>query len=90
VASVNVTVLDWTASLNVALAADDTATPVAPDAGVCELTAGCNGSVVNDQLTDPFMGSPVVSLAPLTVTVYVVPYASAAVGVNVSVFVVAL
>ena len=34
VASVNVTVPDCTASLNVAVGAADTATPVAPDAGV--------------------------------------------------------
>ena len=38
-----VIVLDCTASLNVAVAVDDTATPVAPEAGVCELTAGCSG-----------------------------------------------
>ena len=47
--SVKLIVLDCTASLNVAVGAVETATPVAPDAGVCELTAGWSGSVVNDQ-----------------------------------------
>jgi hypothetical protein len=62
-----------TGSLNVAVAADDTATPLALDAGVCELTDGCSGSVVKDHEVDPLIGSPSASLAPLTVAVYVVP-----------------
>ena len=41
--SVKVIVPDCTASLNVALGVDDTATPVALEAGVWELTAGCSG-----------------------------------------------
>ena len=68
-ASVNETVPDCTASLNVALGKADTATPVAPAVGVCELTAGCNASVVNDQAVAPVIGSPSASLAPLTVAV---------------------
>ena len=60
---------DCTASLNVAVTGDETAIPVAPDKGVSLETAGCNASVVNDQLTDPPIGSPAASLAPLTVAV---------------------
>jgi hypothetical protein len=87
---VNETVPDCTASLKVALGAVETVTPVAPETGVCELTAGCNASVVKDQVVDPLIGSPSASLAPLTAAVYVVPYVKAVLGVNVSVFVVLL
>ena len=87
VAIVKEIVLNCTASLNVAVGVDDMATPVAPAAGVYKLTDGCSGSVVNDQVTGPDIASPAVSLAPLTVAVYVVPYARGEVGVNVSVLV---
>ena len=66
---VKLIVLDCTASLNVAVAAVDTATFVAPLAGVSLVTAGCAASVVNDQENGALMGSPSVSLAPLTVAV---------------------
>ena len=51
---------------------------------------GAEAAVVKLQDTGPLIASPAVSFAPLTVTVYVVAYANAAVGVKVSVFVVLL
>jgi hypothetical protein len=39
-------------------------------------------TVVNDQLVVPLIASPAASFAPLTVAVYVVPDASAVVGVK--------
>jgi hypothetical protein len=65
-------VLDCTASLNVAVGAVETATLVAFDAGVCELIAGCKGSVVNDQVKAEPIGTPATFSAPLTVAVYFV------------------
>ena len=47
----------------------DTDTPVAPFAGDSLITVGSLGSVVNDQENGPLMGSPALSLAPLTVAV---------------------
>src|SRR5262249_7560931 len=44
--------------------------------------------VVNDHVTEPLMGSPAVSFAPLTDALYVVPYASDEAGVKVAVLVV--
>ena len=64
----------------------DTATFVAPDAGVSLITAGATAAaVVNDQETAEVMGSPALSVAPLTVAVYVVELAKAALGVRVAV-----
>ena len=76
---------DCTASLNVAVTGDDTATPVAPLVGDSVVTVGGAASVVNDQVTGAAIGSPAVSLAPLTVAVKTVPYARAALGVKVAV-----
>jgi len=68
--SVNPMVLDCTASLNVADIGDDTATPLAPDTGVSLVTVGVTAAaVVNDHETAEVMGSPALSLAPLTVAV---------------------
>ena len=66
---VKLIVLDCTASLNVAVAAVDTATFVAPLAGVSLVTFGAAASVVNDHENGPLIGSPALSLAPLTVAV---------------------
>ncbi len=70
--NVKLMVLACTASLNVAVAVVETATFVAPLAGVSLVTLGAAGSVVNDHDNGPLMGSPALSLAPLTVAVYVV------------------
>ena len=86
-------VLGLTAAPNVAVTGDDTAILVAPAAGVSLVTVGgvaLEAAVVNDHVTDPAIGSPAVSLAPLTEAVYVVPDVSAALGVTVSVLVVLL
>ena len=59
---------------------------VAPDAGVSLVTTGATAAaVVNDQETAEVMGSPALSVAPLTVAVYVVELARAALGVRVAV-----
>ena len=84
--SVKLIELDCTALLNVAVAVVDTATPVAPDAGVSLVTVGTPAAaVVNDQENGAPMGSPALSVAPLTVAVYVVELARAALGVRVAV-----
>ena len=84
--SVKLIVLACIASLNVAVGAIDMATLVAPDAGVSLVTAGATAAaVVNDQETAEVMGSPALSVAPLTVAVYVVELARAALGVRVAV-----
>jgi hypothetical protein len=57
-----------TASLNVAVAGEDTDTPVAPDAGLLLATAGA-GPVVNDQLNGLDMVCPEPSVTPLMVAV---------------------
>ncbi len=64
--SVKLIVLACTASLNVAVAVVDIATFVAPLAGVSLITAGAAETVVNDHVNGPLMGSPALSLAPLT------------------------
>ncbi len=61
--------LDWTASLNVAVAVVDTATFVAPLAGDSLVTLGGTPTVVNDHENGELMGSPALSLAPLTLAV---------------------
>ncbi len=61
--------LDWTASLNVAVAVVDTATFVAPLAGDSLVTLGGATSVVNDHENGELMAIPEVLLAPLTVAV---------------------
>ena len=54
-------------------------------------TAGAAAAaVMNDHVKEPAIGSPAVSLAPLIVAVYVVPYAKVALGVKVVVLVVEL
>ena len=87
--SVKLIVLACTASLNVAVGTIDMATLVAPDAGVSLVTVGATAAaaaaVVNDQETAEVMGSPALSVAPLTVAVYVVELARAALGVRVAV-----
>ena len=67
--SVKLIVPACTASLNVAVAVVDTATPVAPDAGVSLVTAGGAASVVKDQENGAVMVTPELLSAPLTVAV---------------------
>ena len=82
--SVKLIVLGCTGSLNVAvtdssLTADGTSTLVAPDAGLSPITVGADtvggdtfDAVVKVHVSGLVIGSPAVSLAPLTVAVYVV------------------
>ena len=58
-------------------------------AGLRVVTTGAGVGVVNDHVTSVIV-APAAFVAPEAVTVYVVARASAAVGVNVAVFVVAL
>ena len=67
--SVKLIVLDCTASLNVAVAVVDTATFVAPEAGVSLVTLGPASRGERPGKWGPLMGSPALSLAPLTVAV---------------------
>jgi hypothetical protein len=86
--SVMLIVPDWTLSLNVAVGAAETATPVALDAGVCEVTAGCVPFVVVKlHVKAPLIGSPAVSFTPVIEAVYVVLFARAAPGLKVAVLV---
>jgi hypothetical protein len=87
--SVKLMVLDCTASLNVAVTAELVATPVALEVGLPLCTAGA-GPVVNDQLNGLAIGSPAISLTPLTVAMYVVKLDSSDDGVRVAVLVEAL
>jgi hypothetical protein len=73
-----------TASLNPAVTVELTATFVAPVAGVCEIIVG-RAAVVKVHVTGVIIPPPVTAFAPDTVTVYVVPGASAALGVNVAI-----
>jgi hypothetical protein len=81
-----------TGSLNVALTGLLVATPVAPVAGVCPeivggvVSGGGGVAVVKDQLVAT-MVLPATSLAPDTVTPYVVLSANVTVGVKVTVWV---
>ena len=68
------------------LGATDMETPVAPSAGVVDQTSGVF-VVVNDQVAAVPSATPALDWTePLTVTVYVVPGASGALGVRVAVF----
>ena len=79
---------DCTASLNVAVTLELVITPEALGAGVSLVTVGTGPeAVVKVQVYGLVIGSPAVSLAPLTVAVYFVEFARAALGVKVAVFV---
>ena len=81
-----------TASLNTPVTVVPVATPVAPGAGVRLVTVGfvvSGTSVVKDQVTGSIT-LPTMSVAPLTVAVYVVPGSKEAVGVRVAVRLAAL
>ena len=67
--SVKLMELDCTGSLKVAVGAVDTATPVAPDAGVLLVTEGGAASVVKDQENGAVMVTLDVLSAPLMVAV---------------------
>ena len=67
--SVKLIVPACTAALNVAVAVVDTATPVAPDAGVSLVTDGGAASVVKDQENGAVMETPETLWAPLMVAV---------------------
>jgi hypothetical protein len=85
-------VLCWTGLLNVAVTLVLTEARVEPEPGDMAVTEGgvvSGTALVNDQETGA-MVFPDVSCAPLTVAVYVVEAASAAVGVSVATSVVAL
>ena len=67
--SVKVIVLDWTASLKVAVTVVDTGTLVALLAGDSLVTLGGATSVVNDHENGEVMAMPELFSAPLTVAV---------------------
>ena len=66
----------WTASLNVAVRAEPTATAVAPEAGFVAVTVGAvvSGAAAVVKVHDAaVIVLPAGSLAPLSVAVYAVP-----------------
>src|SRR3954454_3405657 len=81
--SSNLIVDCWTASLNVAVALDVVATPVALGAGERPVSVGAAASalVLNDQLIG-FIAFPAASWAPLTRAVYVAWGARGRVGAS--------
>jgi hypothetical protein len=80
-----VIVAGFMASLNVAETAVLTATPVAPLAGIVEITVA-GGAVVNVETKLAARGAPAESFAPVViVAVYEVLAVRTAVGVNVAV-----
>jgi hypothetical protein len=83
---VNVTDDAVTVWLKVALGVTLTATPVAPEAGEVELTVGAGGAATVVKLQEyGAMVCPVEFVAPVTVAVYCVLYASDEEGVKVAV-----
>jgi hypothetical protein len=81
--SVTTTVCPVTASLYTIETAEFTAAPVAPDAGVTDVTVG-RAAVVKDHVAGDITAPPLVAVAPDTVTEYVVAGVSVALGVNVA------
>src|SRR4051812_42810084 len=91
--SVITMVLDCTASPNVAVIGAVVITFVAPFVGEEDVTVGgvlSTVAVVKDQVVEPVIVLPAVSLAPVTVAVYVVKPLRGLVGVKVAVWVVSL
>jgi hypothetical protein len=70
---------------NVAVGAAPTATPVDPSAGARAVTVGAAATVVNCQVTSAASATPSAALtAVVTLAVYVVPFASGALGFSVA------